>query len=37
MWTGGFLRGLGQARCVGQFVVEVGFVLRGGLGDDAER
>jgi hypothetical protein len=33
----GFLRGLGQARCVGEFVVEVGFVLGGGLGDDAER
>ena len=36
VWAGGFLRGLGQARYVGKFGVEVGFVLGGGLGDDAE-
>ena len=34
---GGFLWGLGQAWCVGKLGVEVGFVLGGGLGDDAKR
>jgi hypothetical protein len=34
MWTGGFIRGLGQARCVGQFVVEVGFELLGDVPDN---